>query len=84
MYYLGRHGACVLPRFPPGAWPRVDSAGAGVLEDTLQAFGKALSGHIRVEERVLFEQVQAALDEAELEALGDIVERETRRSCPSG
>ena len=40
------------------------------LEERLIAFGELLEAHIRTEERILFEQMQAACDPAVLESLG--------------
>ncbi len=40
------------------------------LEERLTAFGELLRAHIHTEERILFEQMQAACDEEVLEALG--------------
>lgn len=40
------------------------------LEERLTAFGELLRAHIRTEERILFEQMQAACDEEALETLG--------------
>ena len=40
------------------------------LEERLTAFGELLRAHIHTEERILFEQMQAACDEEVLETLG--------------
>ncbi len=39
-------------------------------EEALDALGSALEAHVRKEERVLFEEMQAVLSEAELRELG--------------
>lgn len=53
------------------------------LPGVLDALGELLTRHIRTEERQLFEQAQSALSEDELQALGESVERESRRACPT-
>ena len=48
----------------------------------LTQFGKVLHGHIRTEERQLFQQIQAALDEAQLAELGKKIDAKVQAACP--
>lgn len=45
------------------------------LEEDLNALGFALESHIRKEERILFQQIQAALSEEEMIELGKILKK---------
>ncbi len=60
----------------------VKLAEVGALRGRLEAFGGLLSRHIRTEERVLFEQAQAALGEDEMEALGAALREQGGQVCP--
>ena len=48
----------------------------------LQQFGAVLHGHIRTEERQLFQQIQASLDEAQLAELGKEIAAKVEAACP--
>src|SRR5512135_2178383 len=50
----------------------------------LRAFATALSGHVRKEERVLFEKLQQALPPAELRRLGEALDHYFRTSGTPG
>ena len=60
----------------------VAAAGDDDRRARLEAFSKRLNEHIRIEERQLFEQMQESLTAEQLEELGVVVERESRRACP--
>ena len=59
-----------------------ESSGEAVVE-ALIAFGDVLRKHIRLEERHLFEQLQEAISEAEIEELGVRIESDLSKVCPS-
>ena len=61
---------------------RARAAEAGDLADRIVAFGERLESHVRFEERVVFEQTQDRLDEAELTAILEAGAR-LPRSCAS-
>lgn len=48
----------------------------------LKRFGDVLHGHIRTEERQLFQQIQASLDEARLADVGREVDARLQAVCP--
>jgi iron-sulfur cluster repair protein YtfE (RIC family) len=56
-----------------GIFRKLES-GAG-LEDDLDALGRALAGHVRLEERELFVRIEAVVPAADLEALARLTER---------
>jgi hemerythrin-like domain-containing protein len=61
------------------------NAAAGKLTATdLRAFAAALSGHVRKEERILFEKLQQALPPAELRRLGEALDHYFRSSGMPG
>ena len=49
----------------------------------LREFGELLSGHIRVEERHLFQEIQAKLPPEQLAEVGREIDRTLRRVCPT-
>jgi hemerythrin-like domain-containing protein len=59
------------------------AAGPGRVE-LLREFGRLLSKHIRIEERQLFEEVQARLSKDEMASLGKQIEDRVRKVCPAG
>ena len=59
----------------------LDSAEGIELKDRLLALRAKLTSHIRTEERVLFEAVQASLDEEALAALGRRIEEALPAAC---
>jgi hemerythrin-like domain-containing protein len=61
---------------------RARAAGAGDSADCIVAFGERLESHVRFEERVVFEQTQDRLAEAELAAILEASAR-VPRSCAS-
>lgn len=56
--------------------------GEGPVAARLRAWGEAITAHVRFEERELFGAVEAALSEAELDAIGRALEGEGP-SCPA-
>ena len=50
--------------------------------DLLQQFGKLLSRHIRIEERQLFQEIQAKLPAKELGRLGQEIDGAVKKLCP--
>ena len=48
----------------------------------LQEFGELLSRHIRIEERQLFQEIQAKLTPEELSRLGIEIESSVHKTCP--
>ncbi len=48
----------------------------------LKQFGEVLHRHIRTEERQLFQQIQASLDEAQLAELGRQIDARVQAACP--
>ena len=50
--------------------------------DLLQQFGKLLSRHIRIEERQLFQEIQAKLPAKELGRLGREIDGAVKKLCP--
>ena len=50
--------------------------------DLLQQFGKLLSRHIRIEERQLFQEIQAKLPAKELGQLGQEIDGAVKKLCP--
>lgn len=50
--------------------------------ELLREFGRALSAHIRTEERRLFEQIQAALSVDAIAALGVRLDAAVEKTCP--
>jgi hemerythrin-like domain-containing protein len=59
-------------------------AGAGDQERIalLQEFGDLLSRHIRIEERQLFQEIQAKLPEENLGKLGREIDARVKKVCP--
>jgi hemerythrin-like domain-containing protein len=49
----------------------------------LTEFGQLLSKHIRIEERQLFEEIQARLPEEKMAALGEQIDKTVQRVCPT-
>ena len=49
----------------------------------LREFGELLSGHIRTEERRLFQEIQANLPPERLEEVGREIDRRLRKVCPT-
>ena len=49
----------------------------------LQEFGELLSGHIRTEERRLFQEIQAKLTPEQLEEIGRKIDQTLRKVCPA-
>jgi hemerythrin-like domain-containing protein len=49
----------------------------------LTEFGELLSKHIRIEERQLFEEIQARLSKDEIATLGKQIDESVQRVCPS-
>lgn len=49
----------------------------------LREFGELLSGHIRIEERQLFQEVQEKIPPQELSELGAQIDSRLRKVCPS-
>jgi hemerythrin-like domain-containing protein len=60
---------------------RSSGSGQGAL---LKQFGELLSRHIRIEERQLFEEIQAKLPPAQIGELGRQIEEQVQKACPAG
>lgn len=58
------------------------ASGAGRVE-LLREFGQLLSKHIRLEERQLFEEIQARLSKHEMASLGKRIDDRVHKVCPS-
>jgi hemerythrin-like domain-containing protein len=50
----------------------------------LKQFGELLSRHIRIEERQLFEEIQAKLPASQMGKLGRQIEEQVQKVCPAG
>ena len=61
-----------------------DAAAGKMKAKNLQAFATALSGHVRKEERILFEKLQQVLPPAELRRLGEALDHYFRTSGMPG
>ena len=61
---------------------RIAAAGDQERIPLLKQFGKVLHRHIRTEERQLFQEIQARLDETQLADLGREIEAKVRSACP--
>ncbi|MDA1316199.1 MAG: hemerythrin domain-containing protein [Acidobacteria bacterium] len=61
---------------------RVAAAGDNERIPLLTEFGDLLHRHIRIEERQLFQEIQAKLDEDQLARLGKQVDATVQRVCP--
>ena len=61
---------------------RVAAAGDNERIPLLTEFGDLLQRHIRIEERQLFQEIQAKLDDAQLAELGKQVDATVRKVCP--
>jgi len=57
------------------------ASGSGRVE-LLREFGQLLSKHIRIEERQLFEEVQARLSKDEMASLGKRIDDSVQKVCP--
>ena len=62
---------------------RVDRASGTDRVALLREFGELLSGHIRTEERRLFQEIQAKFTPGELEEVGREIDRTLRKVCPT-
>ena len=51
--------------------------------ELLTEFGQLLSKHIRIEERQLFEEIQARLTPEEMTSLGEQIDKTVQRVCPT-
>jgi hemerythrin-like domain-containing protein len=59
-----------------------EASGAARIE-LLNEFGQLLSKHIRLEERQLFEEIQARLSKDEMASLGKQIDDKVQRVCPT-
>jgi hemerythrin-like domain-containing protein len=59
----------------------LEDQGGVSLADRLSAWSKALTGHIRFEERIFFNRVQATLSEAEMGAVGKGLAADSGPAC---
>jgi hemerythrin-like domain-containing protein len=59
-----------------------EAAGPGRIS-LLTEFGQLLSKHIRIEERQLFEEIQARLPEDKMASLGEEIDKTVQRVCPT-
>ena len=61
---------------------RIAEAGDEERISLLKEFGEMLHRHIRAEERQLFQQIQARLDESQLAELGREIDKRVQAACP--
>jgi hemerythrin-like domain-containing protein len=62
---------------------RIGAASGPGRVELLREFGQLLSKHIRIEERQLFEEIQARLSKDEMAALGLRIDENVSKVCPS-
>ena len=62
---------------------RIEEASGTDRVALLREFGALLSGHIRTEERRLFEEIQAKLSPEQLAEIGSNIDRTLRKVCPT-
>ena len=63
---------------------RIATAGDQERIPLLRQFGEVLHRHIRTEERQLFQEIQARLDETQLADLGREIDAKVQAACPLG
>jgi len=62
---------------------KIGEASGPARVDLLNEFGQLLSKHIRIEERQLFEEIQARLSKDEIAFLGKQIDENVQRICPT-
>lgn len=62
---------------------KIAAASGAARIELLREFGTLLSKHIRIEERQLFEEIQARLSKDEMATLGERIDDRVHKVCPS-